>query len=146
MNADQIEGQPSHAEIPGSPCRIPPYTILVVDDCAGIRELVKKCLNLAGHEVICAATGVEATKLLTEQQFDLLITDIFMPDMDGLELISLVAKEHPSLSVLTISGASGCFADKIYLQTARLLGAHAVLVKPFGQPELFEAIGRACGG
>lgn len=143
MNTDQSSDQFFFVETPDPLRQTLQLTILVAEDNEKIRKAVRLCLSQAGHEVICAASGNEAVELLAKQRFDLLITDIFMPDLDGLELIRLATKAQSSLRILAISGGSIYFPADPGLSTARLFGAHAVLLKPFGQPELFEAIQRA---
>jgi CheY-like chemotaxis protein len=121
-------------------------SILVAEDHDIIRDVLQRCLSGAGHKVVCVATGQEAVKLLRERRFNLLITDIFMPDGDGLELIMQATKSDGVLRVLAISGGGKYFHAALGLSAAQPLGAHATLLKPFAQTELFAAMGRAMAG
>jgi CheY-like chemotaxis protein len=78
--------------------------ILVVDDEEFIRTLIKEVLDPQGHTVITASSGKEAFQLCHERSFDLLITDLEMPDMDGIELISSLLAVQKELPILAISG------------------------------------------
>lgn len=118
-------------------------SILVADDDPGILQLMQVCLTSAGHAVACASTGDDALKLLKKQRFDLLITDVLMPDGDGLSVIMDLKNVHSSVRILVISGGGKYFKAKDCVRLAKGLGAHAALFKPFGPPELFAAINRA---
>jgi two-component system response regulator GlrR len=120
-----------------------PLSILVADDDPGLLQLMQICLANAGHTVACASTGDEALKLLNKQHFDLLVTDVLMPEGDGLNLIMDLKKAHSPVCILVISGGGRYFPAKDCVRLATGLGAHAALFKPFGPPELFEAINRA---
>ena len=63
------------------------YSILIVDDEPDLRDLVQICLEAAGHQVAVAADGLKASGILLREQFDLMVTDVLMPDRDGIELI-----------------------------------------------------------
>ena len=80
-----------------------PLSILLADDEEGIRRLVEQWLLRAGHTVTLAADGREATKALRERSFDVLITDIVMPDGDGLELIASFKKAQPAARILAMA-------------------------------------------
>ena len=105
--------------------------VLVVDDEAGLRKVVRDALEQAGHEVETAADGEEALALSTERAFDLIITDLAMPRRDGLELVREVRKSSAvPILVLTVRGEE---REKVRLLDA---GADDYVTKPFGVGEL----------
>lgn len=118
-------------------------SILVADDDEGIRKLLSEWLVRAGHSVACAASGKEASRLLRHQQFDLVITDVVMPDGDGFELIAEFRKAQPTTRILAISGGGKYLHGADCLKMARGLGAHSVVIKPFNWEQLQAGIGLA---
>jgi DNA-binding NtrC family response regulator len=113
--------------------------ILVVEDNAQVAKLFRDILTRAGHYAAVAANGNEATLALEKQAFDLVITDIFMPEKDGLELIREVMAHNPGLKVIAISGGGKTRAP-LYLEMAKKLGACRTLNKPFELKELLKAV------
>ncbi len=114
--------------------------ILVVDDDALVREAVVLALRDAKHTVLEAGDGQQALDILGRESVDLVISDILMPEIDGIGLILAIRKQHPSLRVLCISGGDRAgFMD--YLPMAAKLGAHMVLAKPFTPKQLLAAVG-----
>jgi CheY-like chemotaxis protein len=101
--------------------------ILLADDEAPVREFVRRALAAAGHEVVAVADGSEALAALAEGPFDLLLTDIVMPGIDGIALALKAAKEQPALRIMLMSG----YADE--RQRAHNLDEliRDVVVKPF---------------
>lgn len=120
-----------------------PLSILLADDDEHIRKLTQLYLTKAGHAVQCASTGDEAAKMLKQHPFELLITDVHMPDGDGLGLIMQLTQNKSPLRILVITGGGKYFQATDCAQMAKGLGAHATLLKPFSQAQLFEAINRA---
>lgn len=120
-----------------------PLSILVADDDEHILKLTQHYLTKAGHAVQCASTGDEAAKMLKQHPFDLLVTDVNMPDGDGLGLIMQLTKKPSPLRILVITGGGKYFQATDCAHMAKCLGAHATLLKPFNQAQLFEAIDRA---
>jgi CheY-like chemotaxis protein len=117
--------------------------ILVVDDDRAILATVDLLLKKAGHQVTTASDGRAGIRLCQNERFDLLIVDIFMPDMDGLETISQVHQVHPDLPVIVISGYQfGGTGEKRpdFLHMATALGAVHGLPKPFRPAELIAAV------
>ena len=112
-------------------------TILLIDDDASIRMIFQVTLEQAGYHVLTAEHGKHGLRLLEHQAVDLIIVDIFMPEMDGLELIPLIRKTRPATKMIAISGKSGLMDC---LDTAKKLGAHAALKKPFSLKELLDAV------
>ena len=112
-------------------------TILCIDDEETVRRLVQVALEQAGYCVLTADNGKHGLRLLEHQAVDLILVDIFMPEMDGLELIPLLHKTRPATMIIAISGESG----KVnYLDIAKKLGAHDTLQKPFSHQELLHAV------
>src|SRR5690606_23210446 len=113
-----------------------PLAILVVDDVVELRDLVQLWLLNAGHSVTCASDGREVIRLLERQSFDLLITDIIMPDVDGLEVLNLIRKSPNAPRVLAVSGGGHHLVASDCLRLAASLGASATLRKPFNRAQL----------
>jgi CheY-like chemotaxis protein len=109
--------------------------ILVVEDEGYVQNFIGDALKLGGHEVVLPGSAREAFFLCKERAFDLIITDIVMPGMNGFELISSLRESHGQLPILAISGA---FEDA--LKIAERLGAAGTLRKPFGPNELFGMV------
>jgi CheY-like chemotaxis protein len=117
--------------------------ILLVDDDRAIRATVDLLLTRAGHHVVAAADGREGIAKIEAGSFDLLIVDIFMPGMDGLETIQQVHRRRPQLPVLVISGLifrSASSPPPDFLSMATKLGAVQSLRKPFRPSELMAAV------
>lgn len=108
--------------------------ILLVDDDPLLRETVAAALKTAGHEVMEARDGVKALQQFSRRRPDLIITDIFMPERDGLETIIAVRKLQPAIPVIAMSGHSD--DSSLYLHVAHKLGAQHILAKPFTLDEL----------
>lgn len=113
--------------------------LLVADDDRQIRAILKLSLEAAGYEVETVADGAGAVRAHEERPADLLITDLFMPERDGLETVEYFRARHPSMPIIAISGwKPGQRAD--YLEVARVAGADAVLRKPFTIDELLAQV------
>lgn len=113
--------------------------ILVIEDDDILRALMRKMLTRSGFEVVEAADGSCATELYREHAIDLIVTDLFMPDKEGMEVIRDLRRENPQAKIIAISGGSS-FDSIDYLEVARLIGAAKTLNKPFGTRELLEAV------
>jgi DNA-binding response OmpR family regulator len=113
--------------------------ILVIDDEPSILLMIKKMLEKAGHEVDMALNGKEGMQLFENNKADLLVTDIIMPEKEGLETIVEMRKKYPDLKIIAISGGGRISADG-YLPGAKLLGANMVFQKPLIQKEFLEAV------
>ncbi len=111
-------------------------SILVVDDDDTVRFVLRKMLESAGYEVREAPNGRVAMEELDRRIADVMITDIFMPEQEGIETIRAARKTFPGLKIVAISGAAG----EDYLKMARLLGARASLLKPFHLKEVLETV------
>ena len=113
--------------------------ILVIDDDASVREVVSQMLRMEGHEVAIAENGREAIDLIGRRRFDLVITDLIMPEKEGIETISEIRRGDQDIPILAISGG-GRLGPADYLETARYIGADATLAKPFARQELIATI------
>ena len=122
-----------------------PFSILVADDEEEIRTTIQGCLTKAGHEVACAETGEQALKMLREKAFDLLITDVVMPQGDGLSVIMEIKREKLPVRIIAISGGGKHFDGQYCVRTAQSLGAHSALLKPFVPQALFAMIDQVMG-
>jgi CheY-like chemotaxis protein len=103
-------------------------TVLVIEDEDGLRRLFRSVLEEAGYRVQEAADGAEGLRLYSEAPVDLVITDIYMPGRDGLEVLQTQRRQYPKLKILVITGRTD-IAD--FLEIAHMLGASASLRKPF---------------
>lgn len=110
--------------------------ILVADDEEYIASLISDCLSAEGHEVVIAQNGLLAYHRFKDSPFDLLITDIIMPEMDGLELIKQVKKLRPETSIIAMSAGGNHSQTDIYLNPAQTFGADERINKPFELDEL----------
>jgi YesN/AraC family two-component response regulator len=113
--------------------------ILVIDDETSIAVMLKKMLEKAGHEVEIALNGNEGLILFEKFHPELLITDIVMPEKEGLELIFELRRKNPELKIIAISGG-GRFQYQGYLTSAKHLGANMVFQKPFDHKEFMNSI------
>ncbi len=116
--------------------------ILVVDDNSDLLELTRKILAAEGHEVWVAADGNKATHSISEQLFDLVITDIIMPGKEGIELIMELQRDKPGLPIIAMSGGGRIDAAD-YLRMAGRLGVMNTLAKPYSKKQLLEVVNRA---
>jgi YesN/AraC family two-component response regulator len=117
------------------------YDILVVDDEPMIREGLKVALEMEGHRALTASDGNEALKIVDESKPQLVITDIIMPESDGIEIICTLKNSNPDIKILAISGG-GRISARDHLKIAKQLGATGVLAKPFSTEELICEINK----
>ena len=114
-------------------------SILVVDDEAEIRNVIRVTLEGAGHTVEDAANGAIGLNVLAGASFDLIITDILMPEMEGIETIRTVRKSGCMVPILAITGGGSMDADGLLL-AVKHLGATRGLAKPFRHSELLRVV------
>jgi len=120
-------------------------SILLIDDDDLSRGAVHKMLERAGYQVYSTGDGNGAIDRYRESPSDLVITDLIMPDIDGLEVIQQLRRINPAVRVLAISGGGRVEAEE-YLSVARKFGAVEVLPKPFTGQELKKSVELALGG
>ena len=114
--------------------------ILVVEDDPGLQRVLLSALKNADHDVRAVNNGRDALRAVREDAPALVVTDIVMPDSDGLEVIRLLRADHPRIRIIAMSGG-GIICGTTYLEIARLLGAHAILRKPILPSDLVHAVG-----
>jgi CheY-like chemotaxis protein len=114
-------------------------TVLVIEDDQEVREYLVAVLSRAGHTVSAACNGRDGVARFQEQPTEVVITDIIMPEKDGIETILDLRREHPQLKVIAISGG-GRSTPENYLHSARLLGADRAIRKPFKNEEILSAV------
>jgi CheY-like chemotaxis protein len=110
-------------------------TILVIDDQKPIRALLRAALEGAGHEVLEASNGRLGLELYRERSADLIITDMLMPEMNGLELMLELTRSFPHVKVFAMSGG-----QESGLNAAKLLGARQTFHKPFDIRAVLDAV------
>ncbi len=113
--------------------------ILVIDDEQQARTLFFNLLERAGHEAIAVGDGEEGLRLMKQQTFDLVITDLVMPGKEGIETIIDLRGQYPGVKIIAISGG-GRLGPKNYLEAAAGLGADRTFAKPVKRDELLAAI------
>ena len=112
--------------------------ILLIDDEAPFRSVLKQVLSNAGYDVVEAANGAEGIKYFHEKPADMIITDIIMPEKEGIETIIELKKAYPDVKLIAMSGG-GWYGTDIDFDMAKKLGAHT-LNKPFALQELLDAV------
>ena len=112
-------------------------TILIIDDEEGIRALLRTELEAAGYEVTEATNGRQGLELYRLKQTDLIITDIAMPELNGLDMLLELTRQFLHAKVIAISGVGGESND---LDAAKLLGARQTFQKPFSMKRLLDAV------
>ena len=113
--------------------------VLIAEDDSAVREFVSRVLAHGGHDVATASDGLEALNLLDGESFDLLLTDIVMPNLDGIALALKVAKDYPHMPVLLMTGYA---AERQRAHNLDVL-IHDVITKPFTLREICDATDQA---
>lgn len=113
--------------------------ILVIDDDELIRTTLKTTLEKVGYEVTLAAEGRSGLKAFAAKPADLVITDIIMPDTEGIETITQLRRQYPDLPIIAVSGG-GRTGRKEFLEVAQKLGASRVIAKPFSRDKLLDEV------
>lgn len=114
-------------------------SILVIDDEPALRAILSQVLTSAGHRVTGVSNGQEASKVMATAAFDVVLTDVIMPEKDGMQVIGEVRKKYPQVRIIAMSGGGHVSRDQ-YLKIAKGLGAHAVLEKPFPNQQLIDTV------
>lgn len=119
--------------------------ILLVEDDKSMMETLSLAMRSKGHRVTTAGDGDEALERLAAEPFDLVVTDILMPAMDGLGLIDAMRTAAPNIKILAISGGgTATFFD--FLEAAKMQGAIATLEKPFAIADFYTELDRCLRG
>ena len=113
--------------------------VLLIDDEPMVRKIVRKMLERSGHHVTEAENGRFGLEQLKRDSFDLVITDIIMPEVEGVELVVAVSQQYPNTKTIVMSGG-GRTGNVDFLDVATKLGASAALQKPFTHADLLKAI------
>ncbi len=122
-----------------------PVRVLVIDDDAVVRGMLAEMLRREGYEVDEAEDGRVGMRRFRESPAALVITDVVMPEQEGLETLMQLRHDFPAVKVIAISGG-GRVGPDAYLNSARTLGAHGILAKPFGREELLNVVREALAG
>ena len=112
--------------------------ILVIDDDSGVRQVVCKALSTVGYESVEAADGRDGFNAFARGGVDLVITDVIMPDQEGMETIEQIREVDPDVPIIAISGS--CTEEFSPLHDARLMGASHTMGKPFQMEDLLSAV------
>jgi CheY-like chemotaxis protein len=118
--------------------------ILVVEDSEDLRFIIKDILKKAGHQVSEACDGSEVAQILAEASIDLVITDILMPEQEGVQTILQIRRNQPDIRIIGMSGGGAGGAEH-YLEMAREFGANATMQKPFKKAQLLELVDTVLG-
>lgn len=119
--------------------------ILVIEDDTQFLQLLVTMLQADGHQVATAADGVLALRQLDTLQPELIITDILMPNMDGVETILALSQRGIAAPIIAMSGGRRSISAEFNLASASLMGVQAVLTKPFTRQALREAVSKGLG-
>ena len=114
-------------------------TILVIDDDTTARTVIVEMLTENGHQTVEACDGAEGLELFNESKFDIVITDMIMPDVEGVETIIQLRKDCPDVKIIAISGG-GRISAFSHLALAQGFGVKKTLVKPFKKDDLLKAV------
>ncbi|MCM8534933.1 MAG: response regulator [Lentisphaeraceae bacterium] len=119
-------------------------SILVIDDNEILLEVISESLKQTSHEVMLTRSSLNIENILKEQDFDLVLTDIIMPDKEGIEIIIHIKKSHPNIKIIAMTGKK--MGDSLdLLDIAKSIGANATIAKPFSTHELLDLIGETLG-
>jgi len=113
--------------------------VLIIDDDEQLRALLSEILQRAGYEVIEARDGNEGLTLYRTHPTDLVITDLIMPEKEGVETIVELRRDFPDVRIIAMSGG-GRLTSRDYLRMAEQLGARRTVKKPFSRQEILDAV------
>jgi CheY-like chemotaxis protein len=125
------------------------HQVLVIDDDVDVRDAIRRVLERAGYAVRTSADAVEAVNQLSREPAHVVITDIIMPKVNGVEAIRTILKDFPDVRIIAISGGGNFGIDtykpnaittSAYLAAAESAGAHCLLTKPFDASDLVRAV------
>jgi two-component system response regulator AtoC len=132
----------------------PVYKVLIIDDDVDVRDAIRRVLERAGYLVRASANAVDALSALHLESAHVVITDIIMPKINGVEAIRSILQEFPEVRIVAISGGGNFGIDSYkpnaitttaYLAAAERAGAHSVLTKPFESADLVRAVQTVLG-
>lgn len=115
--------------------------ILIIDDDEDIRSLIQRLLEREGYDVLVAEDGIEGMEAFVNGSPDIVITDLYMPRLKGIDTIKRMRDINADTKIIAITGGGGC-SPKSLLSDARGVGAAATLVKPFDPSALLDAVNR----
>lgn len=121
-------------------------SILLIDDDIQVRQVLEGFLTHDGHQVHCAVNGKEANKLMKTKSFDLVLTDIVMPEQDGFEVIMHLLIQPDRPRIIAISGGSPVLSQQILLNIATRMPIERVLSKPISYEQLSTAVSEVLSG
>ena len=130
------------------------HNILVIDDELDVRDAIKRVLDRAGYSVRTTGDVADALTELRKSPADVVITDIIMPKSNGVEAISIMRREFPSVRIIAISGGGNfsmsgyqptAITTSAYLAAAQQAGAHLLMTKPFESKDLLHAVEQVLG-
>ena len=113
--------------------------ILVIDDDDLVLEMLYESLTREGYDVLQASNGEQGLRLYREEPVDLIITDLIMPEKEGIETIIELRKDFPDMKIIAISGG-GYIGTKDYFQMAKILGVQRTFTKPVAIKQLLDAV------
>ena len=114
--------------------------ILIIDDNTRLRQLLRRMLEQGGYKVVDARDGKEGIELYRQAPTDLIITDVVMPEKDGIETILELKRDFPDVKIIATSGDSRALGAQYCLSAMKALGAEYVFTKPFRRKELLDAV------
>ncbi len=117
--------------------------VLIIDDVEVARTVYAASLRKAGHDVQTAEDGNKAARLVDEQKFDVILTDLVMPELDGLELIQILMKIQDRPAVIAMSAAEE-INQSVYLKAAEMMGADEIVSKPINFEHLNKLVADLC--
>lgn len=121
-------------------------TILLVEDEQLLREGVQEMLEAHDYRVIGAGDGVEALEWLSQVPVTLIISDLVMPNMNGVDFVQRVREQYPSLPIIVASGSPGSVMKRLGIDSIQLPGATACIMKPFKASELIKLVQQVLAG
>ena len=120
--------------------------ILVIDDEADIRFILETFFNKEGHTVNTAGDGKDGMRLVGLNHFDLVITDVVMPEMDGLEIISAIKRKFPAIRIIVMTGGTAKLDKSLLMTMAQTMRADAVVDKPLDLKRLNATVNEVLAG
>ena len=114
--------------------------VLVVDDEVSVQNLILEMMTYEGYDVLKVGNVVDAIEVCKQENVILVITEIIMPDRNGLDLILEIKKEYPHISIIAMSGCGNETRQYDCLEVAKLVGVNNIIKKPFDMPELLQLV------